>query len=162
VPTALHTFVGHFGPELTAFMVSANRWHRVTVVFDPRCMENNTARQTILLAMTPEALRAEADTLAAEEAPRRFAVFALDYDEQDGVILAWGQHFDDGRVILTGDAAPVHGRFDSLRSALRVCGRDDTPTYVSWIDPEPTPRSAATTATPTRELRAVAGRDAAP
>ncbi|NYJ33280.1 hypothetical protein [Nocardiopsis aegyptia] len=104
-------------------------------------MENNSTRQSILLAITPEALRAEADALATEEAPRRFAVFAMDDDEQDGVILAWGQYFGDGRVVLTGDAAPIHGRFGSLRSALRVCSRGDTQTYVSWVDPAPKPEA---------------------
>ncbi|MFD6097751.1 hypothetical protein ACFVWN_03690 [Nocardiopsis flavescens] len=99
-------------------------------------MENKTAFPA-LPRFSPEELRAEADALAAEEAPRRFAVFALDEAEQDGVILAWGQHFSDGRVVLTGDAAPVHGRFASLRTALRVCRPGGASVHVSWVDPAP-------------------------
>lgn len=103
----------------------------------PRSMENSTAPQVHFLTRSPEILRAEADALACEEAPRRFAVFALDYDEHDGVIVAWGQHFEDGHVVLTGDAVPVRGTFASLRSALRVCGHEGTATHVAWVDPEP-------------------------
>jgi hypothetical protein len=100
-------------------------------------MENNTVLTSTSLSVTPEELRAEADAMAAERAPRRFAVFALDEVEQDGVILAWGQHFDDGRVVLTGDTAPVHGRFSSLRTALRACRCGATTVHVSWVDAAP-------------------------
>ncbi|MFE3457235.1 hypothetical protein ACFXKD_06790 [Nocardiopsis aegyptia] len=81
----------------------------------------------------------------------------MDDDEHDGVILAWGQHFRDGRVVLTGDAAPIHGRFESLRSALRVCARGDALTYVSWVDPEPVPGDAAFDGSPVHGLRSVTG-----
>ncbi|HIY42579.1 MAG TPA: hypothetical protein H9836_15835 [Candidatus Nocardiopsis merdipullorum] len=100
-------------------------------------MENSTALKPGLVNLTSEALRAEADALAFEEAPRRFAVFAMNEEEQDAVILAWGQHFNDGHVALTGDATPVRGSFCSLHSALRVCGLGNTAIHVTWIDPEP-------------------------
>ncbi|WP_156366094.1 hypothetical protein [Nocardiopsis sp. NRRL B-16309] len=120
-------------------------------------MENNSTCRSNTLTITPEALRAEADALASEEAPRRFAVFAMDFDEYDGVILAWGQRFRDGRVVLTGDTAPVHGRFGSLRTALRVCTVGDARTYVSWVDPEPVPGDAAFDGSPVHGLRSVSG-----
>lgn len=92
----------------------------------------------------PEALRAEADALAREEAPRLFAVLALDHEEGDGVIIAWGQLFRNGHVTLTGAAFPVRGSFGSLRSALRFCERGTTDTHITWIDQEPAPnRSVA-------------------
>ncbi|MEV2274875.1 hypothetical protein AB0I72_04765 [Nocardiopsis sp. NPDC049922] len=104
-------------------------------------MVNTTAHLVHPFVFSPGELRTEADALAREEAPRRFAVFALDEVEQDGVIIAWGQQFKDGRVALVGDAARIHGTFGSLRSALRVCGRGDGTTHVSWVDPEPEPIS---------------------
>ncbi|RKS09817.1 hypothetical protein DFP74_5562 [Nocardiopsis sp. Huas11] len=100
-------------------------------------MHNNAAAPMLSLSLTPAALRAEADLLAAEEAPRRFAVCAMDYDESDAVVLAWGQAFRDGRVTLIGDAMPVQGSFASVRSALRVCRAPGVPLHLAWVDPEP-------------------------
>ncbi|OLT29123.1 hypothetical protein BJF83_00400 [Nocardiopsis sp. CNR-923] len=102
-------------------------------------MENTTARLVHPFDLAPDDLRAEADALACEEAPHRFAVFALDEAEQDGVILAWGLRFGNGRVVLVGDGAPIRGTFGSLRSALRVCAYGGAETYVAWVDPEPDP-----------------------
>ncbi|WP_017600214.1 hypothetical protein [Nocardiopsis lucentensis] len=106
-------------------------------------MENTTAQRAHTFALISEDLRSEADALAAEQAPRRFAVLALDYAEQDGVILAWGLCFGDGRVVLTGETAPIRGTFGSLDSALRLFRHGEDTTYVTWVDPEPDPTPAA-------------------
>ncbi|WP_116245186.1 hypothetical protein [Nocardiopsis sp. FIRDI 009] len=102
-------------------------------------MENTTAQRVHPFAITHDDLRSEADALAAEQAPRRFAILALDHDEQDGVILAWGPRFGDGRVVLTGETAPIRGTFGSLDSALRLFRYGGDTTYVTWIDPAPEP-----------------------
>ncbi|MGW8528407.1 MULTISPECIES: hypothetical protein [Nocardiopsidaceae] len=100
-------------------------------------MQNTTAVPILSPVLAPGALRAEAELMAAEAAPRRFAVCAMDYDESDAVVLAWGQAFRDGRVTLVGDAVPVRGTFSSVRSALRVCRALGAPLHVAWVDPEP-------------------------
>ncbi|MCK9870001.1 hypothetical protein MRI28_10145 [Nocardiopsis dassonvillei] len=100
-------------------------------------MKHNTVVPIPSLTFTPASLRAETDLLVIEEAPRRFAVCAMNYDESDAVILAWGQAFRDGHVTLDGAAVPVRGTFTSVRSALRACRTPGFPLHVAWVDAEP-------------------------
>lgn len=142
--TTLHEPPRHFGQGSTAHAVDGKPWREVVPLPQSQAMTNNTTPGFEPLFPTPEALRAEADALAREEAPRLFAVLALNHEEGDGVIIAWGQLFRNGHVTLTGAAFPVRGSFGSLRSALRFCERGPTDTHITWIDQEPAPnRSVA-------------------
>src|SRR5699024_5465256 len=105
-----------------------------------QAMTNNTTPGFEPLFPTPEALRAEADALAREEAPRLFAVLALNHEEGDGVIIAWGQLFRNGHVTLTGAAFPVRGSFGYLRYALRFCERGPTASHITCRDQVLDPR----------------------
>lgn len=79
-------------------------------------------------------LHDELAELAAECAPRRFALCWLDAEDQDGGVLAWGLAFPNGAAVAIGDGGdPVVGRFVSAESACRFLGRGEDAVLV-WLD----------------------------
>lgn len=92
---------------------------------------NDCARRT----QTP--LRDELAELAAECAPRRFALCWLDVDDEDGGIFAWGLAFSSEEVVVIGDDdRRVLGVFASAERARRLLGRGGDLVLI-WLD-EPT------------------------
>jgi hypothetical protein len=79
------------------------------------------------------ALQQEVAELAAEEAPRRFAICWVDVEEDDGGVLCWGLQFRDGEALVHHDDGAWSGRFESAEVARRMLARTRTVTLV-WID----------------------------
>jgi len=83
---------------------------------------------------TQAALRDELAELAAEYAPRRFALCWLDAKDKDGGVLAWGLAFPSGEVAVTGDDdLRVLGVFASAERARDLLGRGGELILV-WLD----------------------------
>lgn len=78
-------------------------------------------------------LEREAAELAAEEAPRRFALCWIDAEEADGGILYWGLAFRDHHAVVCGDSGRSFGIFPSAEAARRRFSRARTVTLV-WLD----------------------------
>jgi hypothetical protein len=86
-----------------------------------------------------ERLLKELAELAAESAPRRFALCLLDADHDDGVVLGWGLALDDQAIAYV----PADGRrppsllcAGSLARLPKLVRRDGDVRLV-WIDAEP-------------------------
>lgn len=77
-------------------------------------------RSNSACASAAAALVAEAAELAAETAPRRFSVCALDFEAEDGAVLAWGIAFPE-RVVLCELAGRPAGTFVSADAY--ACGK---------------------------------------
>ncbi|MEU5990160.1 hypothetical protein ABZ806_14415 [Spirillospora sp. NPDC047418] len=81
-----------------------------------------------------EALRAEVAELAAEHAPRLFALCWTDAEADDGGILGWGLEVREGHVIVCGDSGSrILGRCSSADQARRSFGRSRS-VEVVWLD----------------------------
>ncbi|GAA1820464.1 hypothetical protein [Actinomadura chokoriensis] len=81
-----------------------------------------------------EALRAEVSELAAEHAPRLFALCWLDAAADDGGILGWGLAVHEGHVIACGGSGGrILGRCSSADQARRLFGRSRS-VEVVWLD----------------------------
>lgn len=78
-------------------------------------------------------LEREAAELAAEQAPRRFALCWIDVDEEDGGVLYWGLEFRDGDAVVCGDSGRSFGIFQGAEAARRRFSRARTVTLV-WLD----------------------------
>jgi hypothetical protein len=79
-------------------------------------------------------LRTEVIELAAEQAPRRFALGWIDTEADDGGILAWGlQTGEDESVVFSASGARVLGRFSSAEQARRLFSRSGEVVLV-WLD----------------------------
>lgn len=87
-------------------------------------------------------LEREAAELAAEEAPRRFALCWIDADEEDGGILYWGLEFRDGDAVVCGGSGRSFGIFQGAEAARRRFSRVRTVTLV-WLDGPPEPEAPA-------------------
>jgi hypothetical protein len=93
------------------------------------------AEADLACASAAAALLAEAAELAAEIAPRRFSVCALDVEADDCAVLAWGLAFPGRAVLCKLDGRPA-GTFVSAESSMRVFRRGGELRLI-WIDPDP-------------------------
>ncbi|NKZ06840.1 hypothetical protein [Actinomadura latina] len=81
-----------------------------------------------------EALRAEVTDLAAEHAPRLFALCWIDAEADNGGILGWGLEVDEGHVVVCGDSGSrILGHCSSADQARRLFGRSRS-VEVVWLD----------------------------
>lgn len=81
-----------------------------------------------------EALRAEVAELAAEHAPRLFALCWIDAEADDGGILGWGLEVHEGHVIVCGGSGSrILGRCSSADQARKLFGRSRS-VEVVWLD----------------------------
>ncbi|WP_460351569.1 hypothetical protein [Actinoallomurus acanthiterrae] len=78
-------------------------------------------------------LEQEAAELAAEYAPRPFALCWIDADQDDGGVLCWGLQLRDGHALVCAESGDWRGRFDDAETARRVLSRTRTVTLV-WLD----------------------------
>lgn len=78
-------------------------------------------------------LEKESAELAAEEAPRRFALCWIDAEHDDGGILYWGLEFRDGDALVCRDSGRSFGMFESAEAARRRFSRTRTVTLI-WLD----------------------------
>ena len=91
----------------------------------------------------PKSLRAEAAELAAEYAPRRFALCWLDVEEDDGGILLWGLELASDRVIVMGEDGYALGVFSSAEAArTRFAHARDL--VLIWLDEPARPGESST------------------
>ncbi len=72
--------------------------------------------------------------LAAEEAPRRFALCWADAEEDDGGALYWGLRFRDGGAVVCAASGGSFGTFGDAEAARRLFSRVEPVTLV-WLDP---------------------------
>ncbi|MFD0856865.1 hypothetical protein ACFQ07_31825 [Actinomadura adrarensis] len=72
---------------------------------------------------TPERLRREMTELVFEHSPRRFALCWLDFEEDDGGVLAWGLEFESGRAVVCGESGTHLGCFSSAEHARLLHAR---------------------------------------
>ncbi|TDC47811.1 hypothetical protein E1281_25685 [Actinomadura sp. KC345] len=81
-----------------------------------------------------ELLRIEVTELAAELAPRRFALCWIDAEEDDGGVLGWGFQIDDDLAVVCGTSdGGVLARCSSAEQAGRLLSRSQEVTVV-WLD----------------------------
>ncbi|MCO6011648.1 hypothetical protein NE236_42535 [Actinoallomurus purpureus] len=79
-------------------------------------------------------LEKEAAELAAEYAPRRFALCWVDPEQDDGGVLYWGLQLRDGHAMVCRESKGWLGEFENAEAARRVFSRTRTVTLV-WLDP---------------------------
>lgn len=79
------------------------------------------------------ALEQEVAELAAEEAPRRFALCWVDAEQDDGGVLCWGLQLRRGDAMVYRDSGGWFGQFEDAETARRVFSRTRTVTLV-WLD----------------------------
>ncbi|GAA2107249.1 hypothetical protein [Actinomadura alba] len=96
---------------------------------------HENAEADLAYASAAAALLAEAAELAAETAPRRYSVCALDVEAEDGAVLAWGLAFPGRAVLCKLDGRPA-GTFVSAESSMRMLRRRGEVRLI-WIDPDP-------------------------
>jgi hypothetical protein len=75
----------------------------------------------------------EVAELAAENAPRRFALCWLDEDEQDGGVCLWGMELPFDRAIVVGEDGHPLGVFSSAEAARKSFGRGRELVLI-WLD----------------------------
>jgi hypothetical protein len=80
-----------------------------------------------------KSLRDEVAELAAEYAPRRFALCWLDPDEDDGGICLWGLELSPDRALVVGEDGHPFGVFSSAEAACRRFGRGGELVLI-WLD----------------------------
>jgi len=82
--------------------------------------------------LAAEELQAEMAQLAADFAPRRFAIFEVAADRLDASVFAWGLAWPD-RVVICDDDGFRARRFATVDGALRASGQSDR-LHLIWID----------------------------
>jgi hypothetical protein len=83
---------------------------------------------------TRSELEAEVAELAAEHAPRRFALCWADAEEDDGGVRSWGLQFRDGGAVVCAASGGSFGTFEDAEAARRLFSRVGPVTLV-WLDP---------------------------
>ena len=78
-------------------------------------------------------LEQEAAELAAEYAPRRFALCWIDAEQDDGGVLCWGLQLRSGDALVYRESGGWFGQFDDAEAAQRLFSRTRTVTLV-WLD----------------------------
>ncbi|MFI6757898.1 hypothetical protein ACIBF5_01960 [Micromonospora sp. NPDC050417] len=82
---------------------------------------------------TPEEFHQLMTDLAADHAPRRFAIYEEYGDRVDGRIYAWGLAFED-HAWLGADDRSFTGRFANAQNAVRILARTGRQLRLTWID----------------------------
>ncbi|MFK3982020.1 hypothetical protein ACI2K4_16790 [Micromonospora sp. NPDC050397] len=98
---------------------------------------------------TPEEFHQLMTELAADYAPRRFAICEEYGDRVDGRVYAWGVAFEEHAWLQTDDDS-FTGRFANAPSAARMLGRTGRRLRLIWID---RPSTAYVTEEPDRPPR---------
>lgn len=79
-------------------------------------------------------LEKEAAEIAAEYAPRRFALCWIDSEQDDGGVLCWGLQLPDGPALVVRDSGGWSGRFRDAETARRVFSRTRRTVTLVWLD----------------------------
>src|SRR3954467_14449977 len=78
-------------------------------------------------------LEQEVAELAAEVAPRRFALCWIDAEQDDGGVVCWGLQLLDGHAMVWAESGGWCGRFEDAEAARRVFSRARRVPLV-WLD----------------------------